>query len=237
MNNTKAKLNNAEVKLGDTEEKTKELMKKFDTLQRQLHDTQDNLEKFDTKQAEFSLELNNTKVKINDTLEKLEVATGKQMAKFDKPFLWKIDNFGDLLQKAKATEEKLLYSIPFYSCSAESCGYKFKVRIDPNGNSSGTNNHLSVYIYVMKGEYDDMLPWPFKKKVTFTLIDQQEDSVERKNVSWEFIPDNRPKCFARPSQEDNNTGYGCHEFISHEKLHSRRYLVNDTLFLQVEISP
>jgi len=34
----------------------------------------------------------------------------------------------------------------------------------------------------MKGEYDALLPWPFNKKVTFTLIDQDEDLLKRKKV-------------------------------------------------------
>ena len=33
----------------------------------------------------------------------------------------------------------------------------------------------------MKGEYDAMLTWPFHKKVTMTLIDQQEKAKDREN--------------------------------------------------------
>ncbi|RMX40868.1 hypothetical protein pdam_00025703 [Pocillopora damicornis] len=42
--------------------------------------------------------------------------------------------------------------------------------------------------------------------------------------------------FARPKTEEN-MGRGFNNFIPHFKLHSRRYIVDDTLFLQVEISP
>ena len=31
--------------------------------------------------------------------------------------------------------------------------------------------HLSVFMVLMKGEYDAILRWPFNKKVKFTLID------------------------------------------------------------------
>lgn len=51
-----------------------------------------------------------------------------------------------------------------------------------------------------------------------------------------FIPDNDSEYFTRPVEEEN-TGYGFADFISHEKLHSRRYLVEDTFFLQVEVGP
>ena len=243
LNVTKAKLHNTEVKLGDMEEKINELMKKFDTLQRLLHDKQDNLEesktqvtKFDTNQAQLSLELNNTNDKLNDTREKLETAR-KQKEKFEEPFVWKIDNFGNLLRQAKTGEETFVFSVPFYSRGAESCGYKLKVQIYPNGFGPGKNTHLSVYIIVMKGEHDAILLWPFKEKVAFTLIDQQKCSAEGENVTKQFRPAREPECFARPTREANKSGWGFGDFISHEKLNSRRYLVDDTLFLQVKIGP
>ena len=73
-------------------------------------------------------------------------------------------------------------------------------------------------------------------KFTLALIDQQEDPVKQENVTKQFIPDNRPTCYARPVEEDNKV-YGFHRLISHEKRLSRRYLVYDTLFLQVEVGP
>jgi len=45
----------------------------------------------------------------------------------------------------------------------------------PNGNGIGENTHLSIFIVVMKGQYDAMLPWGFSKPVEFTLIDQQNN--------------------------------------------------------------
>ena len=151
-------------------------------------------------------------------------------------FTWKVKEFSKRLRQAQTGEMPFTTSIPFYTDRTESYGYKIKVRIDPNGAGSSKNTHLSVYIIVMKGEYDPILPWPFKKKVKFTLIDQQEDPAERENVASQFTPIDYPESFARPKLEEN-TGHGYAKFISHEKLHSRRYLVDDNLFLQVEIGP
>ena len=146
-------------------------------------------------------------------------------------FTWKITSFAIELKQAKNKVKEYVESDPFYMY-----GYKLKLRLYPDGDGIGENTHLSMYIIVMKGEYDAILPWPFKKKVTVTLLDQQEDPVERENVLMSFIPVNEPECFARPTQEQN-TGYGYRKFITPEKLHSRRYLVDDTLFVQVEIGP
>ena len=53
---------------------------------------------------------------------------------------------------------KAWYSPPFYS---EPGGYKFCLRIDPNGMLEGKESHLSVWVYVMRGRFDESLKWPF----------------------------------------------------------------------------
>ncbi len=202
------KLNNTEVKLNNTEVK--------------LNDTE--------------AELHNTKVRLNDTQKKLETTT-KLVQEFNtRIFIWKINDFSDILRQAKTGEKNVIESVPFFTDRTESYGYKIKVEIYPNGDESGENTHLTLYIVVMKGEYDAILPWPFKKKVKLTLIDQQEDQAKRKNITDHFTPDDDPECFARPVNEEN-IGNGWYKFISHKELNSRRYLVDDTLFLQVEVGP
>ena len=86
----------------------------------------------------------------------------------------------------------------------------------------------------MKGEYDAILSWLFKMKVTFTLIDQQEDPVERQNVTKSVIPEKSIQNFERPLRKEND-GREFHCFISHEEFNSRCYIVDDALFLQVDI--
>lgn len=168
-----------------------------------------------------------------------EAETKKIMAKHElsglpRVIVWKIINFSEIFRQAKTGEIKRVYGAPFYT---ESYGYKLKVGIFPNGFANYTNTHLSVFIVVMKGEYDSIIPWPFEKKVTYTLIDQQEDLVERENVIMEINPDIINAAFVRPIDREEGPGVGIPEYISHEKLFSRRYLVDDTLFLQVEVDP
>ena len=88
----------------------------------------------------------------------------------------------------------------------------------------------------MKGENDALLTWPFQKKVKFTLIDQQENANERKDIVKSFISPNEPECFSKPVNHEN-IGFGHPKFVSHEKLLERRYIVDDTIFLQVRITP
>ena len=182
--------------------------------------------------------LKDVEVTLSKTKE--ELAATKKLVD-TRTFIWKVDNFGKILEQAKTGEKEYIESDPFYTATTESHGYKLKVRIDPNGFGPSKNTHLSVFIFVMKGESDAILPWPFRKKVNFTLIDQQEDPAKRVNVAAQLF--NRDSefshCFVRPVEEQN-TGWGCPRFVSHEKLNSRvryRYLVDDALFLQVDIGP
>ena len=145
-------------------------------------------------------------------------------------FLWRIDRFSEILKEAKNGRFQKVGKT-----ETESFGYKLRVLIYPNEYNFGKNTHLSALIVVMKGDHDVILCWPFNKKVKITLIDQQDDPDQRENLTKEFVTKNLPN-FARPKTEEN-TGIGFHSFISHLELHSRRYIVDDTLFLQLEISP
>ena len=69
-----------------------------------------------------------------------------------------------------------------------------------------------------------------------TLIDQQENANDRKDIVMSFSGHNNTECFGKPVY-DENLGYGRHQFVSHENLLERRYIVDDTIFLQVRITP
>ena len=40
---------------------------------------------------------------------------------------------------------------------------------------SGEGTHVSVYVHLMQGRYDDRLVWPFRGDVTFSLVNQGMD--------------------------------------------------------------
>ena len=144
-----------------------------------------------------------------------------------------MSEFSEILRQAKHGRNNKIDSEPFYT---ETYGYKLKLSVNPNGDGSGKNTHLSVFVIVMKGEYDGILPWPFNQKVTFTLVDQQDDVQERENVVMHFKANSKLENFARPVSEEN-PGRGYARFVSHDKLKTRRFIVDDTLFIQVNVSP
>ena len=180
------------------------------------------------------LKLSDTQKKFEETTKKLEErvnALEKHIhyfeGKCESSFTWRIDGFSEALRKAKNGEETRKKSSPFYRY-----GYKCNIEIHPNGFDS---TYLSVFLVIMKGEYDATLTWPFDKKFTFTLIDQQENEHNRENIVMSLSPDPQNSSFARPVKEEN-IGWGFHDFVSHKELQKRRYIVDDTIFVQVHFT-
>ena len=169
---------------------------------------------------------------------KNEVKEKTVMVKSESPnyplmFIWKIDNFSKLMREAKGGVNRKQTCAPFYT---ENYGYKLEINIYPNGYGHARGTFLSVFCVIQKGEYDALLPWPFKRKVKFTLLDQQENLEERENHSMVVTTTDDPQVFGRPD-EKRIRGYGIPKFISHEKLERGHYVVDDTLFLQYEVGP
>ena len=148
-------------------------------------------------------------------------------------FVWRVDDVNEILNKAKKSGGTYsLFSEPFYTGKP---GYKLIARLYPDGDQTNKNRYLSVRICVMRHKYDATLSWPFYQKVTFTLIDQQDDEAARRNVRHFFITNPSCPSTARPTTEQNEV-CGIASFVSHKILRTRRYVVDDTLFLTVEVT-
>ncbi|NXL99829.1 TRAF1 factor, partial [Tyrannus savana] len=149
-----------------------------------------------------------------------------EQASYDGTFLWKITDVGRKLQDSVAGRTVGLYSPAFYTARY---GYKVCLRVYLNGDGTGKGTHLSLFFVVMKGDYDALLPWPFRHKVTFMLLDQNN----REHVIDAFRPDLASASFQRPLH-DMNVASGCPTFLPLAKLQSPRhaYVKEDTLFLK-----
>ena len=128
------------------------------------------------------------------------------------------------------------YSPPFYTHIG---GYKLCLKITANGWASGKGTHVGVAVYMMKGEFDSHLKWPFKGEITVELVNQKEggEKYERKPITH-TSSDRCDKVFQRVTEGDSaETGWGTPQFISHSNLYKpeegKEYLVNDTLIFRV----
>ena len=61
-------------------------------------------------------------------------------------------------------------SPPFYAN-----GYKMCFRVFPAGNGTGKGTHVSIYGYLMKGDYDAELNWPFTADVVVDILNWRGD--------------------------------------------------------------
>lgn len=58
-----------------------------------------------------------------------------------------------------------------------------------NGDGAGKGTHMSLFFVVMKGDYDALLPWPFRHKVGRETFPQliPAKSQHRKALSHSFL--------------------------------------------------
>ena len=200
---------------GKLEEKVKELQLERLTLKTQVKELTDGRVALDTKMA-------------------AQEKTASELKSESTRFVWKISGFTEVLQHAMKDNNMKIYSSPF---STGPHGYKLIVGMRPSGDQTSKNRYLSVFLGVMNGDYDAILAWPFHRKVTFTLVDQQDDPTKRQNVVCSLPTSIADSCCARPKPSTFITELpGISRFVSHKNLKTKRYIVDDTLFLQVETS-
>ena len=152
-----------------------------------------------------------------------------ETASYNGTLLWKIRDYSRRKQDAVSRKTLSLYSQPFYTSRH---GYKMCARIYLNGDGVGKGTHVSLFFVVMRGEYDALLAWPFRQKVTFMLLDQRN---HRRHITDSFIPDATSSSFKRPSSE-MNVASGCPLFVPQTLLEDRTYCTDDTIFIKLAVS-
>ena len=139
-------------------------------------------------------------------------------------------------QEKKADDEEWL-SDPVYSHFG---GYKMCLKVYANGYGDAEGTHVSVYIYLMQGDNDDNLAWPFKGTITVSLLNQLEDGQHCTMELWSPDDDISVDVSGRIMEAERaDCGWGLQEFIPHQGLiyHNDKncqYLKDDTLFFRVD---
>ena len=117
-------------------------------------------------------------------------------------------------------------SPPFYTSPG---GYKMILSVYANGQGCAKGTHVSCYIYLIPGEHDDNLEWPFQGVVKMELLNQLEDN----NHKAQTITYDEP----RPN---SGNGWGCPNFVPHSELDHNIitnccYLLNDCLHFRITV--
>ena len=119
----------------------------------------------------------------------------------------------------------IIYSPAFYSSPG---GYKMCINV----NGYGTGTRVSVSAYIMKGENDDHLPWPFTGTVIIELLNQlednnhhshsiQESSEQVVNLEREFLV--------------GTLCYISHSDLGYNEAKNCQYLKDDCLYFRISV--
>ena len=120
------------------------------------------------------------------------------------------------------------YSPPFYT---HPHGYKMCLRVDANGNGDRKGSHVSVFVHMMKGEYDDSLKWPFLGDITIQLLNQIGNNEGHK---IKIVPITDAMDFSKRVLEgERGGGMGYDTFIPHTDL-TPLYLKDDCLMFYIK---
>ena len=119
------------------------------------------------------------------------------------------------------------FSEPFHTSPG---GYKMCFRVHPNGYGTGKGTHVSFFLNILKGPYDDKLPWPFLGTVTLYLLNQSaDDNNHRVKLLFDTA------CNARVGSAWGYPIFLSHTKVSNDQDKNIRYLMAETLYFRVTV--
>jgi TNF receptor-associated factor 4 len=122
------------------------------------------------------------------------------------------------------------YSPHFYT---HPNGYKMCLCVFPNGSGPGKHTHLSVYVRLMRGEFDGQLKWPFRGDITIKLVNQEKNE-DHMVVIVSFDTHVLEKYNEKVVDKDRATiGRGYSQLIPLAELHPK-YLKNNCIKLCIQ---
>ena len=141
------------------------------------------------------------------------------------PVDFTMDNFHQ-----RRDEDDYWYSPPFHTHPR---GYKMCLGANANGYGHGNGTHLSLYVFLMQGEFDDQLKWPFRGHVTVQLLNQMGEAghlTKKLNMTTQSLATQR---VTMPGKSPSALGFPL--FITHSELLEPLcpYLVQDSLRFRV----
>lgn len=149
-------------------------------------------------------------------------------------FIWRVSNFS--VRCAELKNNLSTYSPPFYTSQY---GYKCCVRLAVKWRHE--QYFLSLFILLMKGEYDDILEWPFDGKITLGVLDYS-NSCPKQHVIDSVVSNPELQAFQRPQGHRNEKSFGFTYFHPLEALDSSataaaqgQYLVGDVLCVRAKV--
>ena len=129
--------------------------------------------------------------------------------------------------KQHRIDDDVWHSPPFYTHPK---GYKFCMSVAANGYEEYDGTHTDIGVYLMKGEFDDQLEWPFRGHIIIQLLSQEDEQHRATTFSFTETEPDYDAIASRILTQMEGGKYGpiSIEFISHSDLQPK-YLKNDYL--------
>jgi TNF receptor-associated factor 2 len=204
------------------------LTMQMETMERQRRQEREQLDTMDRKVKA----LERTVALKDVTISELDLRiTALEQTSYEGTLLWKITDFSRRRQEAISGRMTSIYSPMFYTSKT---GYKMCARLYLNGDGMGKGTHVSLFFVIMRGQYDALLKWPFRQKVTLMFLDQ---SGKDQHVMDAFRPDPTSSSFKRPTTE-MNIASGCPLFMSLTQLDSpmHAFVKDNSAFLKIIVN-
>lgn len=127
----------------------------------------------------------------------------------------------------KRSESGAYFSPAFYTSPG---GYRLAIKVLANGYGEGHGSDVAVFVFILKGNYDRDLEWPFVGTVACTLLNQLKDRSHHTGLIH----------FTRAGNRSPGSNWGFDKFITHSELaynevKDTHYLKDDTLFFRVSV--
>ena len=222
INTEEAKTADLEVLFVESNKLNEELQRQISSIARRQESSNGTVDRLQRQFESMSHSLALRNVMMTDLDEHVRE---QQVSSHDGVLVWKISDFAKRRQNAVTGYETSFYSPCFFTSRY---GYKMCARVYLNGDGIGKGTHISIFFVVMRGEYDALLRWPFRQKVTFMLLDQ--NNVE--HVIDSFRPDPNSSSFQKPRRE-TNIASGCPTFCPLSEVNNHAYIRDDVMFLKV----
>ena len=161
-----------------------------------------------------------------ETIKSLKLTQRTQVSS---PFVAKLMQYTQ-----KKLENKDWYSDGFYTSPG---GYKMRLQVYPNGTNDGQGTHVSCYMHLRSGKYDDTLEWPFRGEVTIELLNQLEDKNHKEYTTHynESVPEECKQRVGARSKGWGKTRLITHSKLEHNPITNCQYLKDDSLYFRISV--
>ena len=83
----------------------------------------------------------------------------------------------------------------------------------------------------MRSEQDNLLTWPFKQSVRFTLVNQKNPAA---SISEAFVPDSKSPSFQKP-ENDMNVASGFPKFARQSVSQDENFTLGNIIYIKCQV--